>query len=145
MQIDVDLSAAPSKAPKCCECGARTRIATGEQTYPTEPELWARPMWLCGCGAYARCSPGTLYPIGVPASKETRQVRSACWSAYRELRAIYAGDGAFKDRHKREIQKEFRRRAGFGIIQTSLMKRVRAEESLRVLRDMLDELREKAA
>jgi len=60
----------------CIECGCITPdLVTGERIYPHRPDLHAKKFWLCPCGAYCGCHPGTTDPLGATAGKETRNAR----------------------------------------------------------------------
>lgn len=113
----IDFTKAPRKAPKCLECGELARLGTGADAYPDEPELHDRPMWICSCGAYATCKPGTIIPIGRPASRETRakQVQLRIEMTHLREALISAGVGR-KRSHKIVV-----RAAGVGF-QTQMRK-----------------------
>ncbi len=71
--------------PTCIECGSRAEIVGGSRIYPHRPDLYQKKFWLCGCGAYVGCHPGTREPLGSPAGPETRRARSAAHAAFDPL------------------------------------------------------------
>ncbi|MBR9807408.1 MAG: hypothetical protein GYB49_09315 [Alphaproteobacteria bacterium] len=61
----------------CTDCGCNTPdLVTGAVIYPHRPDLADKPIWLCPCGAYCGCHPGTQDPLGSTAGPETRNARS---------------------------------------------------------------------
>lgn len=70
------------KAPFCGECEERTKLTTGLTIYPHRPDLAAKFFYICGCGAYVGCHPGTQQPLGRPASATTRKARSAAHTVF---------------------------------------------------------------
>lgn len=63
-------------APLCLHCKTPARLTDGEEIYPHRRDLWQKPFWICTCGAYCGCHPGTYRSLGMPANKETRNARS---------------------------------------------------------------------
>lgn len=60
----------------CSECGCTTPdLVTGARIYPHLPRLHDKKIWLCPCGAYVGCHPGTEDPLGSTAGDETRNAR----------------------------------------------------------------------
>ncbi len=101
----VDLTSAPDKPPICAECKQPSRLATGAETYPDEPHLHDQPMWLCECGAYCRCKPGTLKPIGRPAWRETREIQTEITRLREGVRRHLKMAGRSHSVAKRETQR----------------------------------------
>lgn len=73
----------PSKLPTCekckpcIECGsALHRLSDGTEAYPHRPDLASKHFWFCVCGAFVGCHDGTTKPLGAPAGKQTKRVRS---------------------------------------------------------------------
>ena len=66
----------------CIECGQAAFQVGGERIYPHLPDLYAKHFWLCNCGAYCGCHPGTYKPLGNPCGAETRKARSAAHAAF---------------------------------------------------------------
>jgi len=66
----------------CIECGAGAKLVGGKRIYPHRPDLFAKQFWLCGCGAYCGCHPGTEQPLGSPCGPDTRKARSAAHAAF---------------------------------------------------------------
>jgi hypothetical protein len=64
-----------TKSPPCLHCQGDTHLVDGSKVYPHRPDLFSKWFWLCDCGAYCGCHPGTTKPLGFPANKETRQAR----------------------------------------------------------------------
>ena len=71
--------------PVCSDCGALGLLVGGERIYPHRPDLHAKQFYLCACGAYVGCHPGTAIPLGRPAGPETRAARSAAHAAFDPL------------------------------------------------------------
>lgn len=64
--------------PRCVECGkAESSLVDGRVIYQHRPDLAHKSFWLCPCGAYCGCHPGTTNPLGSPAGPQTRKLRSA--------------------------------------------------------------------
>lgn len=64
--------------PRCIECGkAEASLVGGKAIYPHRRDLYKKSFWLCTCGAYCGCHPGTENPLGYPAGPATRKARSA--------------------------------------------------------------------
>lgn len=59
----------------CVECGGKGRIASGREVCPQRQDRAAWVFWLCGCGAYVGCHPGTAVPMGRPGNGRTRSYR----------------------------------------------------------------------
>lgn len=68
--------------PICLECGGEGRLVGGKAIYPHRPDLYAKHFYLCGCGAYCGCHPGTTAPLGHPCGPETRRARSAAHATF---------------------------------------------------------------
>lgn len=83
--------------PICIECGSLARPVTGEAIYPHRPDLHEKPFYLCACGAYVGCHPGTSIPLGKPAGPETRSARSQAHAVFDALwkRKAERGDCGF--------------------------------------------------
>ncbi|WP_084398326.1 zinc-finger-containing protein [Henriciella aquimarina] len=64
-----------SKPFPCAECGGIPAQTTGRAIYPHRPDLFHKFFYLCGCGAYVGCHPGTEDPLGRPAHAELRKAR----------------------------------------------------------------------
>lgn len=70
----------------CAECGEQNaELVTGKNIYPHRPDLHAKGFWLCACGAYCGCHPGTSIPLGAPAGPLTRRARNAAHDAFDPL------------------------------------------------------------
>jgi hypothetical protein len=59
----------------CIECGGKGRIASGREVCPERRDRAAWVFWLCECGAFVSCHPGTAVPMGRPANGRTRSFR----------------------------------------------------------------------
>ncbi len=68
--------------PTCIECGSGSEMVTGKRIYPHRPDLYGKMFWLCSCGAYCGCHPGTTQALGHPCGPETRKARSAAHAAF---------------------------------------------------------------
>lgn len=66
----------------CIECGQFARVVGGKVIYPHRRDLYAKKFWLCDCGAYCGCHPGTANALGNPCGPETRKARSAAHAAF---------------------------------------------------------------
>lgn len=67
----------------CAECGKEAAtLVDGARIYPHRPDLHRRSFWLCDCGAYCGCHPGTTFPLGAPAGRDTRAARVAAHDAF---------------------------------------------------------------
>lgn len=108
----LDFKTIPRKGPKCLECRLRARIGTGAETYPGEPHLHDQPMWVCTCGAYARCKAGTFTPIGLPASRETRQIQHEAGQKHREYCRIIQSSGRSASAAKSRAKKDYKQATG---------------------------------
>jgi hypothetical protein len=71
--------------PTCIECGGMGALVTGERVYPHRPDLYAKRFYLCACGAYCGCHPGSVVPLGNPCGPETRRARSAAHDVFDPL------------------------------------------------------------
>jgi len=63
----------------CPYCSKQAKLVTGDQIYPSWPDLAELNFYLCDSGhesAYVGCHPGTTQPLGSLANKKLRQVRS---------------------------------------------------------------------
>jgi len=72
-------------APVCIECGSTANLVGGKRIYPHRPDLYEKKFWLCSCGAYCGCHPGTTAALGSPAGPVTRKARSAAHAAFDPL------------------------------------------------------------
>jgi hypothetical protein len=71
------------KPARCIECGKREAVCvTGLTIYPHRPDLDHKWFWLCLCGAYVGCHPGSQQPLGSCAGEATRKARSAAHAAF---------------------------------------------------------------
>lgn len=62
------------RAPICC--GAFARLTSGAEIYPHRPDLHGNPIYVCdACRSRVGCHPGTITPLGTPATAETRGLR----------------------------------------------------------------------
>lgn len=61
--------------PVCEECRDKAKLVTGAKVYPHREDLYGRTFWLCDCGAYCGCHPGSSQPLGTPAGPELRRLR----------------------------------------------------------------------
>ena len=59
----------------CSECSSAAFLVAGARIYPHRKDLHGRKFWLCPCGAYVGCHPGTTLPLGSPAGKRLRILR----------------------------------------------------------------------
>lgn len=69
-------------APLCIECGNAASLVGGERIYPHRPDLFSKKFYLCDCGAYCGCHPGSMKPLGFPCGPATRRARSAAHEAF---------------------------------------------------------------
>jgi len=69
----------------CADCGGSSTCVTGREIYPHRGDLHHKRFWLCGCGAYVGCHPGSTRPLGSPAGAETRRARNAAHAAFDPL------------------------------------------------------------
>lgn len=69
----------------CLECGKEARLVDGKRIYPHRPDLYAKSFYLCECGAYCGCHPGTTSALGSPCGPATRKARSAAHAAFDPL------------------------------------------------------------
>jgi hypothetical protein len=69
----------------CAECGGPADLTDGRVIYPHRPDLAKKSFWLCKCGAYCGCHPGTTSALGSPAGPDTRRARSAAHAAFDPL------------------------------------------------------------
>lgn len=58
---------------------------TGAELFPTRNDLAAKNFWLCHCGSYVGCHPGTTRALGKPANKQTRVARAKAHLAFDRL------------------------------------------------------------
>lgn len=85
--------------PRCVECGkAQSSIVGGDRIYSHRPDLAEKSFWLCPCGAYCGCHPGTEDPLGFPAGPTTRRIRSR---VHAKLNPLWR---SAKQRHKTRNQ-----------------------------------------
>lgn len=68
--------------PRCVECGKVASLTDGQSIYPHRPDLYEKRFYLCGCGAYVGCHPGTEKPLGYPCGATTRRWRSEAHAAF---------------------------------------------------------------
>lgn len=81
----------------CTECGCETPdLVTGAKIYPHLTNLHRKKIWLCPCGAYVGCHPGTDDALGRPAGPETRKARGYVHAVldplWRDAPALYPAD-----------------------------------------------------
>lgn len=69
----------------CIECGGEGKLTHGRAVYPHRPDLYHKHFYLCECGAYCGCHPGSVVPLGNPCGPETRQARMAAHNAFDPL------------------------------------------------------------
>lgn len=69
----------------CQECGGEGQLVSGKAIYPHRPDLFHKSFYLCECGAYCGCHPGSIVPLGHPCGPETRRARSAAHEAFDPL------------------------------------------------------------
>lgn len=70
----------------CVDCGrANASLVGGDRVYAHRPDLYSKRFWLCECGAFVGCHPGTEYPLGSPANAATRKARNAAHAAFDPL------------------------------------------------------------
>jgi hypothetical protein len=108
LEVIVDLDLPPLRhhgetvvEPRCGECGQMAELVTGDVVYRNRPDLREKRLYLCKCGAYVGCHPGTTYPLGYPAGPETRAARSAAHAVFDPLwkrKAQKEGISVFKAR-----------------------------------------------
>ena len=66
-----------NQMPICPYCGQHSKLVKGDVIYPHRPDLAQKNFYLCEpCDAYCGCHPGTVNPLGRPANKELRLLRS---------------------------------------------------------------------
>ena len=68
-----------------CPCGQTAALVTGDVIYPHRPDLNSKNFYLCECGRYVGCHPGSTDPLGTPADKPTRQARGAAHYVFDRL------------------------------------------------------------
>jgi hypothetical protein len=68
--------------PLCAECGATAALVGGARIYPHRPDLYAKRFYLCDCGAYVGCHPGTEVALGRPAGPLTRKARERAHNCF---------------------------------------------------------------
>ena len=67
-----------NKPVLCLHCNQPARLVTGAIIYPHRPDLSGLNFWQClPCDAYVGCHKGTQTPLGYPANKTTRTIRSS--------------------------------------------------------------------
>lgn len=71
--------------PICIECGGRGELVDGQRIYPHRPDLYAKRFYLCACGAYCGCHPGSVVPLGNPCGPVTRRARRAAHDEFDPL------------------------------------------------------------
>lgn len=69
----------------CIECGGTGELVDGKRIYPHRPDLYRKRFYLCACGAYCGCHPGSVVPLGNPCGPETRRARSAAHDVFDPL------------------------------------------------------------
>ena len=69
----------------CIECGSSANLVGGDRIYPHRRDLYHKKFWLCACGAYCGCHPGTESALGSPCGPITRKARSAAHAAFDPL------------------------------------------------------------
>ena len=69
----------------CLECGGDGKLVRGGVIYPHRPDLHHKYFYLCDCGAYCGCHPGSVVPLGFPSGPETRRARAAAHAAFDSL------------------------------------------------------------
>jgi hypothetical protein len=79
--------------PICVECGGRGEMVGGAKVHPNKPERHNRIFYLCKCGAFVSCHPGTAFAAGRPAHGPVRYLRH---KAHQALDAIWCGSGRVK-------------------------------------------------
>lgn len=90
------------KAPVCLECGQTAKVDTSRTVYPYAPQFWNRTIYLCECGAYVGCHPGTTKPLGRPAGVVTRRARIEAHAAFDALwRRKVIRDGCSKSKARK--------------------------------------------
>lgn len=90
--------------PICVECGGKGRMTSGKALHPSKPDLHSRIFFVCDCGAWVGCHPGTGVPLGHPAGTATRHLR---FVAHNQFDLLWKGEPG---RDYRASQK-FRQRA----------------------------------
>lgn len=83
--------------PKCIECGKMAHLVKGDVIYPHRRDLWEKRCYLCECGAYVGCHPGSFVPLGYPCGAETRKARMSAHNAFDPL---WKGTHAPMNRHQ---------------------------------------------
>lgn len=71
--------------PICIECGEHGHLVDGRRIYPHRSDLYAKSFYLCACGAYCGCHPGSVVPLGNPCGPVTRRARSAAHDEFDPL------------------------------------------------------------
>lgn len=69
----------------CAECGGVARVVSGARIYPHRRDLFDKSFWLCACGAYVGCHPGTQKPLGAPSGAQLRRAKIAAHAAFDPL------------------------------------------------------------
>jgi hypothetical protein len=72
----------PNAPPTCPSCRNPAALVGGDVVYPHRGDLRDKKFWLCHpCDAYVGCHPGTTRPLGTPAGKALRGMRSRVHAA----------------------------------------------------------------
>ncbi|PPE78258.1 hypothetical protein C3941_19530 [Kaistia algarum] len=82
----------------CTYCGKAAELVTGATMYPHRPDLAAKQFYRCvPCSAWVGCHDGTTRPLGILATAELRQAKSAAHAAFDRLwKAKIERDGCSK-------------------------------------------------
>lgn len=71
---------------ECPYCKQPARLTNGSVIYPHRKDLAKKKFWLCSiCSAYCGCHPGTKQPLGTPANRGLRSLRSQVHLAFDPL------------------------------------------------------------
>lgn len=75
--------------PVCVECGGMGKLASRAQAAPQSNPDASEMVFVCVCGAWVSCHPGTGVAAGRPASAQTRYLRH---KAHEAFDALWLGD-----------------------------------------------------
>lgn len=66
----------------CRHCSAVPALVDGLRIYPHRPDLKHKNFYLCSCGAYVGCHPGTVTPLGPCVNAEIRAAKIRAHAAF---------------------------------------------------------------
>lgn len=63
----------------CPYCKSETKLVGGKEMYPHRKDLYYKKFYICyPCDAYVGCHGTSNNPLGIPANKHLRSLRSTC-------------------------------------------------------------------